>query len=74
MKRLKIGAFYSVKFYDHCIRSKEIVEASIIGKLSMDGGLFYVFTFWKTLNCDNDYNQEYMSIIKSTIINIKELK
>ena len=75
-KNFVIGKLYKIKFYDHSIGSKELMECETVGWLQENDQKSILLTYWVCLSEDEDTRKENIEpvrIIKSTIISVRKL-
>lgn len=71
---MKIGDIVKITFFDHCLRSEDIFEVVVFGEIHKLDKLKVVIVFWESVNLNYDNNNEYMSIVRTTIKKIEYLK
>ena len=77
MKSYKKGKVYKIRFYDHFASHKDIVECTLVGFFYKEDKKSITLAHWIS-HCedpeDADHNIEVVTLVKSCIISVRELK
>jgi hypothetical protein len=63
---------YRIKMFDHVAGGKELLVITVVGVFIKEDEHAYTLCWWVTHD-DEDHNQEFFTIIKSAIIEVKDL-
>lgn len=71
-----LGKYYKIKFLDHAKDTLNHITCVCFGKMLVDEPTHYGFCWWDVEDMNEDetsHNQEIFCIVKSAVIELKEL-